>query len=308
MGIGRAAGYPNQGSDGLNKLIPIMFSGKALERFYEKTCLTEISNTDYIGEISAMGDKVIINTIPDVPIRDYKKGQLLDVDYLESPAIEMTVDYAKSFNFAVDDIDLKQFKIKDWISKYADNAAQRVKIGIDSHVFGSIYADAHATNKGAAAGAISGNIPLGVTGTPIGLTKTTVIEHIILCGQCLDENNIPEEGRWMIIPAWMNSILKSSELKDASIIGEKSSLRNGRIGMINNFTLYNSNLLTKDSGTADFHVLFGHKSALAFASNFAKVEKYRPERSFADAMKGLNVYGFKTLQPTALGETVVKKG
>lgn len=308
--VGRAAGYPDYTEAGLNKLIPVLFSGEAREKFYERTCLSEISNTDFTGEIKNMGDKVIIPTEPDVTINeDYKKGQLLDIEYLESAAIEYTVDYAASFNFAVDDIDLKQFKIKDWISRYAGNAAKRVKISIERKLFSLAYADADSTNQGNTAGKLDGALAFGATGTPATITKTNCTDFIVELGQALDENDIPEDDRWIVIPAWMASRLKQSELKDASMMGDGSSrLLNGRIGQIDRFLVYSSNLLAKDAGTSDYHVLFGHKSALSFVSQFVKTDKYRPERAFADAMKGLNVWGFKVLQPTGLGQAVVKKG
>lgn len=306
-----AAGYPDYSASGagLNKLIPIIFSGRALERFYERTCLKEISNTDYVGEISDMGDKIIIPTIPDVPIKDYKKGMLLDVDYLESPAVEMTVDFAKSYNFAIDDIDQKQMKIKDWISKYAVNAAMRVKIGIETHVLGSIYADAAVANKGATAGKISQDLNLGVTGTPVTFTKANIIDYILYANQVLDEQDRPDDGRWMVLPSWAVQMLKASDLKDASMTGDdKSPIRNGRVGMIDRMMLYGSNLVAKDAGTSNYHIPFGHISAFTFVNQFVKTEKYRPERTFSDAMKGLSVYGFKVLQPGSLGEIVAKKG
>ena len=306
-----ASGYPNvsYGQGNLANLIPIIFSGRALERFYERTCLSEISNTDYVGEISNMGDKIIINTIPDVPIKDYKKGMLLDVDYIESPAIEMTIDFAKSYNFGIDDIDQKQMKIKDWISKYADNAGKRVKIGIEKHVFGSIFADAAAANKGQTAGKVSADLDLGIIGTPVTWTKANIIDYILAAGQVLDEQDRPDDGRWIVIPSWAVAMLKGSDLKDASMTGDQSSpIRNGRVGMIDRFMIYGSNLLTIDAGTKNFHVPFGHISAFCFVNNFVKTEKYRPERGFTDAMKGLSVYGFKVLQPGSLGEIVAKKG
>ncbi|MDP2366560.1 MAG: hypothetical protein Q8M94_22625, partial [Ignavibacteria bacterium] len=80
----------------------------------EKSRKQDKEPVDNKTDVKAMGDKVIVPTIPDVPVHDYKKGELFVADYLESPAIEMTVDKAKRFNFAVDEIDLKQMKIKDW--------------------------------------------------------------------------------------------------------------------------------------------------------------------------------------------------
>lgn len=309
MGVNRAAGYPDLSYDGVSKLIPILFAADAREKFYASTCLPDISNQNILGasEIKNMGDRIEIATVPDVPIHDYAKGDLLNVDYLESPVVEMTVDYAKSFNFAVDEIDLKQVKIKNWISRYANDANKQMKITIETAVLGGIYGDAHASNVGATAGAISGDINLGITGTPITITKSNVITKILQCSQVLGEQNIPKDDQWwMVIPEAMAACLKDSDLKNASMTGDASSpLRNkGLLGEIDRFKIFVSNLLTIDSSTSDYHILFGHRSAIWFVSQYTKVKMYEPERGFAQAMKGLNVYGYGVLQPTALGEMV----
>jgi hypothetical protein len=100
----------------------------------------------------------------------------------------------------------------------------------------------------------------------------------------LDEKNIPETGRWMVIPAWMSAMIKKSDLKDASLSGDGTSiLRNGRLGMIDRFTLYLSNLLpTLDSAVDTTSIFYGTKAALTFAAQFTKMETIRSERSFSN--------------------------
>jgi hypothetical protein len=307
--VGHAADYPDYSTDDVNKLIPILFAGESRENLYARTCLTDITNTRFTGDIKNLGDRVEIPTDPNVTISDYVRGQLLDVEYLESPAITYTVDYAKSFNFAVDDIDQKQFKIKDWVARFGAIAARDVKNAIESHFLSLVYADADTTTSGATAGA-DANINLGITGTPVSLTSTTVTDYIADCAQTLTDNNVPEEDRWMVIPPFMHTLLMKSEFKDAAAMGtgESAMLKKRTVGMIHGFQMYISTLLTKDAGTANYHMIFGNKMATSFVSQFVKVEKYRPERAFSDAMKGLNVYGFKTIQELALGHGVVAKG
>ena len=84
-------------------------------------------------------------------------------------------------------------------------------------------------------------------------SHTYVLDFITQCGQVLDEANIPESGRWMVIPSWMASLIKQSDLRNASIAGDMTSvLRNGRLGEIDRFTLYYSNLLpTVDTSGPD---------------------------------------------------------
>lgn len=308
MAIGRVAGHPDYTFDGLNKNIPILFSGKTLEKFYAAVMMSEITNTDYVGEVSQKGDKVIIRTEPDVTIKDYNKGQRLEIEHPESPSIEFTVDHAKYFNFAIDDIDTKQFDIK-MVDKWAANAAIKMKIAIETEFFASIYASADAANIGLTAGKISGDLNFGAAGTPLALTKTNILEKLIDINLCLDEQNIPPDGRFVVLPSWAMAMLKKSDIKDASLTGDASSpLRTGRVGSIDNLNLYSSNLLATTTDTVKvWYAIYGQKMGMQFVSQLTKVESYRPQDSFSDAMKGLNVYGYGCLQPTALGYLYIKK-
>lgn len=309
MSVPRASGYPDNSPDGLNKLIATLWAGDAREKLNDQLCLSDICMTNPIGasEIKNQGDSIVIPTVPTVPTYEHHKGDRFTVDYLESPSVTMTVDHARRFHFGVDEIDLKQFKIKDWLAKYSNQANSDIKRAIETHVFGSIYADVDATNAGATAGRISGNIDLGATGSPLTLTKTSVLSKMFQAIQCLSENNVPLDDNWWFVgPPALQTILKDSDLKNASMTGDdKSPLRNkGYIGNIDRFKVFSSNLLTVDAGTSDYHMLFGHKSAIWFVTQFAKVKMFEPDEAFIQAMKGLNVYGFGVLQPAAIGEIV----
>jgi hypothetical protein len=302
MPVPRSAGYPDYTFDGTNKWIPILFAGKTLEKFYANTVATNISTTDYVGEVKNVGDKVIIRTVPSITIKDYQKGMTLDLEYPESPSIEFSINRAKYYNFAMDDIDVKQTDLS-WLDKFADDASQQLKIVYDTQVFATIYGDVDSANHGATAGAKSGDINLGTAGSPVALTKTNVLEKIVDCNIVLDEQNIPETDRWIVIPPKMAGLIKKSDLKDASLTGDtKSPLRSGLIGSIDRFNIFVSNLLSYDSGDGAYHIIFGHKSAWVFVAQLTKNEMYRPQNTFADAMKGLVVYDFDVLQPTAIGE------
>jgi hypothetical protein len=316
MAIDRVAGHPNYA--GVNDYIIPVYSAKTLKKFYEYTVLNEVTNTEYLGEIKNAGDTVIIRTEPDLTIRDYKKGQDLLLENPESPSIELVIKYAKYYNFGIDDVDEKQFDIK-WMSKWSDNAAKRLKITIETELLTAICAETFTQsissyNKGATAGKISGNINLGaMTGSAgLALTRTNILDYFVYINQVLDEQNLPDDGsRWVILPAWAASLIKLSDLKDASFTGlGQSTLLNGRVGKIDGVTIYKSNLLpTGSDGTRTCTYLpFGTKDALAFATQFTKTEMYRPEKTFASAIKGLQVYGCELVLPQCMGKMVVYKG
>ena len=188
---------------------------------------------------------------------------------------------------------------------WSKDASERMKIKIDQRVLTDLLPDVSANNKGTTAGAISGNIDLGVAGTPEALTKTNVIDKIVDMGTVLDEANAPEGDRFLVIPAKMAGLIKQSDLKDASITGDTTSpLRNGRLGMIDRFTVFVSHNLKKTSG-GEFSVIGGHKMGFTFASQMTNMETIRSETTFGNIIRGLQVYGYKVTKPEALATMIV---
>ena len=186
----------------------------------------------------------------------------------------------------------------------------QMKIAVDTQILGSVYADADSFNVGATAGFRSQSYNLGATTTPISLTKANVLDYIVDLGVVLTEQNIPDEDRWIVLPAWACGLIKKSDLKDASLTGDgKSILRNGRIGMIDNFTIFSSNNLTPVLDTVYcYNIMAGHKSAISFASQLVNMEQLRNPNDFGDIVRGLHVYGFKTIKPQALAVLYATKG
>lgn len=290
--------------------IPEIWSKKLIEKFYDSTVLTAISNTKYEGEIKNQGDKVIIRTIPSLSINDYKSGQTLVNQRPEAPTLELLIDQGKYWSAIVDDVQDLQTDI-GMMNMWAQDAAEQMKITIDSQVLGSIYPDIDAENKGATAGRISQNINLGTTGTPVALDKTTILDFILDMGQVLDEQNRPETGRYLVLPYWATTLLKKSDIKDASLTGEGSTpLRNGRVGMIDRFTIYQSNNLphVTDGANEAFTILAGIDQGLTFASQLTKTETLRAESTFGNIMRGLQVYGYKVIDGKSLVGGYVYKG
>lgn len=307
-----APSYSNSPS-GTRTFIPEIWSGKMIEKFYDATVLAAISNTDYEGEIKKFGDKVKIRTVPTAVIGDYTRNSPISYQKPDGTLVELEINKGKYYAAEMDDVSAKQQDIKA-LDKWAEDASEQMKIAIDTDVLSVTYTEAHAKNKGASAGKISSNINLGAAGAAVGITKVNVLDFIIDMGTVLDEQNIPEQGRFLVVPAWLAGLIKKSDLKDASLSGDGTSiLRNGRIGMIDRFTLYLSNLLPKAAGTGGqtsltcFHLLAGHKNGLTFASQMTEMETLRSQDYFADLMRGLQVYGYKVIDSTCIVDAYVYK-
>lgn len=317
MSLTAQAGFPQQAGI----LIPEIWSGKMLVEYYEATVLASICNTDYEGEIKNQGDKVIIRTLPDIDVTDYVKGQEINYQLPEEGTVELEINRGKLWAFRADQVDIHQADIP-FTEKRVAHAATRAKISTERSEFALAYAEPHADNVGNSAGAISGSIRLGATGAAanhVGLTsgasgtanKRNILDFIVDCGVVLDEANVPrDDGRWMILPSFACGLLKTSDLKDASITGDSASpLRNGRHGNVDNFTIYSSNLLysATDSGETVHYALFGHMSAMSWAGQFTKSEALQSERYFGYLNRGLAIYGRNTLKPEGLGRAIIRR-
>ncbi len=175
---------------------------------------------------------------------------------------------------------------------------------------GSIYADAAAANAGATAGIKSASYNMGTEAAPVTLDKTNVLDYIVDMGSVLDEQNVPESGRWLSMPVWACGLLKKSDLNNANEMGDSMSvLRNGQIGMIDRFTIYRSNLLkVVNNGTDNVtHLIAGHKSGLTFASQMLNSETLRAESTFGTLVRGLQVYGYKVVKSESIVDFVAKR-
>ncbi len=284
-----------------------MWSGKTLVKFYKTTVFGDITNTTYEGDIKSFGDTVHIRTIPDIVIRDYVIGQPLSYERPKPAVIDLLIDKGKYYAIAISDVERMQADIP-YVEQWTDDAGQQMGISIDTNILANVYADAHSSNAGLTAGLNTSAYNMGVTGTPYLMDETNVLEFIVNAGSALDEQNIPITQRWIVLPPLFCGMIKKSDLKDASLAGDGTSImRNGRLGMIDRFMIYVSNsIATAVSGT-EHNIIFGHPTAITFASQFTKNETIKNPDDFGDLMRGLQVYGYKVIKSAGLGHGVLKK-
>ncbi len=304
MPVARDGGYENYATNTGN-YIPEIYAKKLVKKFYKSTIFGAISNTDYEGEIKNMGDTVHLRTRPDITISNYTVGGGLGTAQTPTKAgIDLLIDKAKYYNVGLNLVDETQMDI-DMMDEWSDDAAQQMKIVIDTDVLGNVFTDVAASNAGATAGAISSNVNLGVAATAIVLTPTNIIDYIIGHGQVLDESNCPDEGRWIVLPAWACARIKTSDLKGANVTGDSvSPMRNGKVGQIDRFQVYMSNNVNVAGG--EFDIMSGHKGGLTFATQLVKNRIMDDPNEFQKLLQGLQVYGYKVINDTLLTHGVIK--
>jgi hypothetical protein len=250
-----------------------------------------VCNRDYDGDIMGVGDKVKINSIGDVTIKAYTQNADIDAPQeLTSTQQELVINQAHYFNFAVDNVERVQSK-PDVLQEAMRRSAYGLRNTADLYV----------------AGLMKDGVPVGNTigteGTPkadLG-TAGVAYNYLVDLAVLLDKTDTPDFGRFVIVPPWFHGLL----LKDERFIksGNDASadiLRNGQVGEAAGFRILKSNNTPKTSPTAGFKVIAGHSVATSYVESVLEVEAFRPERRFADAVKGLHVYGAKVVRANSL--------
>lgn len=309
--------------------IPSVWSAKLNAKFYAATVFGEIANTNWQGEISGMGDKVIINTAPTITVTNYTAGTNLSYQVPTPSTIEMNIDKGRAFAFQIADVLDYQAK-PNLLDMFSGDAGEQMKISIDSTVlYNSLFGAAGpaAANVGATAGVKSLSYNLGTAAAPVVLTAANVLATILGMASVLDEQNIPESDRYLLIDPATRTLLMQSNLAQAQFMGDAASpVRNGKVGMIDRFTLYVTNQLpvaaanavvwtsgdgteTSIAATANAArrrvIVAGHKSAITFASQITKMETVRNPNDFGDFIRSLNVFGHRVVAGNGLAVAVV---
>jgi hypothetical protein len=325
-----AAVYPVTGSGAFDTtpsysgaFIPTLWSGKLLAKFYQNTMLSEVTNTDYEGELKNQGDTVRIRLAPSISISDYTVGQSLSYEVPTPIFQDMQVNKGKYFGVQVNDVLAYQSDIA-LMNMFTEDAAKQLKIAIENEVFFNSFVTEGpaAQNEGATAGKISAAYNLGTDTTPIDqATPENVLKAILRMSTVLDEQNVPEDGRFLIISPFDRQLLMQSSIAQAYFTGDQSSvIRTGKIGMLDRFSVYVSNLLPRGeagkalvaglsatstggavtNAKARRVMIAGTKQATSFAMTVNKTEPLRNQTDFGDIVRGLAVYGRKVVKPEAL--------
>ena len=303
--------------------IPTLWSKKLLVKFYEQTMLSEICNTDYESEIKSIGDTVRIRTTSAMNIRDYEIGMNLQYEVPTPIYQDMQINKGKYYGVKVADLLQKQADL-DLMNMFTEEAAKQLKISIEEEVFFNSFVTEgpDSANKGATAGELSAAYNLGTDTAPISSSDPeNVLNAILRMASVLDEQNVPSEGRWLIMSPYDRHILMQSDIAASFFTGDSAStIRSGKIGQIDRFTTYVSNLLPKGttakalvSGRTDVStgasvsnalprrvMVAGTKHAISFAATMNKTEPMRDPTDFGDIMRGLSIYGRKVIKPEAL--------
>ena len=304
------ANFANSVSGQANSFfLPSIYSKKVLNFFRKSSVVEAITNTDYAGEISAFGDSVKIIKEPVISVSDYTRNTDTTETRLTDQELTLVVDSAKAFKFIVDDIETNMSHV-NFKEVASSSAAYALRDSYDAAVIATMFSGVSSSSPDHVLGADNatdlaagtfdgtGNLDLG-----FGTNEHDPIDVMARMARLLDEQNVPEEGRWFVAGPDFYEVLgqASSKLLSVDFNAGQGSIRNGLVssGKLRGFEMYKSNNIAATSNAAG-KCLGGHISSTATAQTIISTETLRDPTSFGDIVRGLHVYGAKVLRPEAL--------
>ena len=292
-----------------NNFLPEIYSKKVLNFFRKASVVEAITNTDYAGEISGYGDTVKIINEPEITVYQYERGADVTKTVLTDAETTLIVDTANAFKFIVDDIE-SQMSHVNFKEVATSSAAYSLRDAFDQGVLAKMFAGVSSSSPDHIIGSDSATADatmshatnsvdlLGSDGTGV-----DALDLMARMARLLDDQNVPEEGRYFVAPPSFYEELSQSGSKLLSVDfnAGQGSIRNGLVssGKLRGFSMYKSNNIASTSN-ATGKVLAGHMSAVSSAQTITSTEVIRDPDSFGDIVRGLHVYGAKVLRPKAL--------
>ena len=272
--------------------IPEIWS-KKLNNMLEKDCvMLQCVNRNWEGEIQNQGDKVKIITPGDVTISTLDSNAITYSE-LTPTSQELIIDQKKFFAFKINDIASAQANA-DIMEAYLRNAKKAIEEVQDSFLL-SQHVNVHSDNI------------LGSESDPTVLNKTVIyIRFVELAYRLKNAGAVNANSRpWVVInPKVESIILQSPEFISINNNTNDTTVRTGSIGRIAGLDVFVSNNLPIVGDRT--YVLAGTNEAITFASQLTKIESLRDKDSFSDLVRGLYLYGAKTVQPKALAKIIAE--
>ena len=289
--------------------MPAVYSKKVLNFFRKSSVAEAITNTDYAGEITAFGDSVKIIKEPTITVYTYERGADVTQTKLTDAEITLIVDTANAFKFIVDDIETSMSHV-NFKEVASSSAAYALRDAFDEGVIATMFSGVSASSPNhilgsdnatdLAAGTFDGTGNLDVGFASGEHDPIDVLSHM---SRLLDEQNVPEEGRWFLAnPQFYEQLVQSSsKVLSVDYNAGQGSIRNGLVssGKLRGFDMYKSNNIASTSNAAG-KCIAGHMSSTATAQTITSTEVIRDPDSFGDIVRGLHVYGAKVLRGEAL--------
>ena len=266
----------------ITNFIPTIWS-ESLYRALDKQYIGVANcNREFEGDIKNCGSSVKICGIGEVNVTDYNKNtDMSNPQDLSDTCTTLIIDQAKCFNFQIDDIDKAQAnpRLMDAAMKVAASALANEA---DKKVY-SFY----------------DNTPNIISNM---CTADSILSYIIKGREMLYRANVSSSEEIVLeVSPYIASLILKAKIDLAT--DNNDAINNGYLGSLAGCKIYVSNniaLIDDEDNVVYSKCYMRTKRAIAFAEQLSEIEAYRPEKRFADAVKGLHLYGVKLVYPEEL--------
>lgn len=268
-----------------------------------------VCNQDYEGDIQERGDTVHITQFGDPTVSTYVPGVALVYQQIADAGEILLIDQAKSFSFAITDVDRAQSAGR--MQPYLEGRAAYRLADTADQFLAAKYTGAAVNNILGTTGAPLTPLPYaGSTSHPADM-YVQVLEPLKVI---LDQNDVPDEDRYITCPPWAVSLISQTQafVSVTDMQGDPSQVfQRGFMGTVSGFNVLKSNNVPQPvaggAGTGVWAIQAGHPMALTYAEQIAETEALRLQTDFSDGVRGLHLYGAKLARPDAIAVAYVER-
>lgn len=275
-----------------SNFIPSVWA-ESINRELERACVfVEDCNRQYEGSVASKGDSVHILGVGKPTIKSLDRanasGEIDSAEEIEDTSVILNINQVRYFNYMVGDIDKAQA-----VGGLMDTLSSETSEGLANEMdkFISNMATSEDVSK--------------LTSTATVATKDNVLDILDDAIMKLQENDVSmSSGITVTVSPRFYKLFKQAYIgKDTS---NSELLKNGKVAMYGNVTVKLSNNVAKtDDGAVD-NIMIRTKRAIAFVNPLTHTEAYRPEKTFADAVKGFVLFDGKVVRPKEIININVK--
>lgn len=252
-----------------------LMTGRGRDCVFKNICY----NGPIIGEITKLGDVLHIAGVGKPTVRDYTKGSDITLESKTTYNQDLFIDQAKYVNVEVDRMDGKRTQGDVFTTELAE-AKKMLSQTMDEYLAG-MYDQAATTIEDDTC------------------TSASVLSTLAEAEQNLLEADVPfEEDKFLVIsPAVYTKLVLGKIVFQQS---NEGIMGKGFKGSYLNMNVFVSNSIQK-TGDINHCMAFSRQSiAIAEQIPVNMIERYKPEKTFADAFKALHLYGATVIRPSEL--------
>lgn len=273
--------------------IPTIWN-EQIDRKLERLCVfVEDCNRKYEGKVKEKGESIKILGVGKPTVRSIAKSarnnDIEAAEEIEDTSIMMQINQIRYFNYKIGDIDKAQ-AISGVMEALQEETSEGLANEVDTYV-------ANLAKKDEAV-KLYNTAPKVVSGTA-GSGEVNVLDALDLAAQKLYENDVKQNTKIVatVTPRFFTKFRKDYASKDTD---NSAILKNGKVAMYGNLTIKMSNNVAKATTTTNGDtdlIQVKTQRAIAFAKPLTHTEAYRPEKGFADAVKGFILFDAKIVRP-----------